>query len=234
MTTIAIDDSQRRAARIAGLWYLITFAIVVYANFAIHERLIVAGDAAKTGQNILAHETLFRVGIMCDLVYCIGMLIVLAALYVIQKPVSEGLTLIATLWKLAYVLTWFVMTLELFDALRLFHGAGYLRVFDTPHLQALAKISLSGRFDRYYGGLLFYALSGTVSSYLWLKSRYIPKALAVFGVAAFAWCAFCAFAFLLVPDFSKFVNLWFFDTAMGLFELALGFWLLIKGLPERV
>jgi hypothetical protein len=234
MTVTTIDVSQRRAARIAGLWYLITFAIVVYANFAIHDRLNVAGDAAKTGQNILAHETLFRAGVMCDLVYCIGLVIILAALWVIQKPVSEGLTLVATLWKLAYALAWFVMTLQLFDALRLLHGAEYLRVFDTAHLQALAKLSLSGRFDRYYGGLLFYALGGTVSSYLWLKSRYIPKTLAVFGIASFAWCAFCAFAFLLVPDFSKVVNLWFFDTAMGLFELALGFWLLFKGLPERV
>ena len=232
MIASAIDDSQRKAARVAGFFYLFTFAVVVYANFAIHERLNVAGDAAKTAQNILAHESLWRVGVMCDLVYCIGLIAILAALYVIQKPVSEGLTLVATLWKLAYALTWFVMTLQLFDALRLIHAPDYLRVFETARLQALAKLYLSGRFDRYYGGLLFYALGGTVSSYLWVKSRYIPNALAWFGVVAYAWCAFCAFMFLLMPAFEKFVNLWFFDTAMGLFELALGVWLLVKGLRE--
>jgi len=232
MIASAIDDSQRKAAKVAGFFYLLTFAVVVYANFAIHERLNVAGDAAKTAENILAHEQLWRVGVMCDLVYCIGLIAILAALYVIQKPVSEGLTLVATLWKLAYALTWFVMTLQLFDALRLIHAPDYLRVFETARLQALAKLYLSGRFDRYYGGLLFYALGGTVSSYLWVKSKYIPNALAWFGVVAYAWCAFCAFMFLLMPAFEKFVNLWFFDTAMGLFELALGVWLLVKGLRE--
>src|SRR5438045_2047316 len=121
MIATSIDDSQRKAAKVAGFFYLLTFAVVVYANFAIHERLNVAGDAAKTAQNILAHEQLWRVGVMCDLVYCIGLIAILAALYVIQKPVSEGLTLVATLWKLAYALTWFVMTLQLFDALRLIH-----------------------------------------------------------------------------------------------------------------
>jgi len=29
----------------------------------------------------------------------------------------------------------------------------------------------------------------------------------------------------------KAVNLWWFDTPMGIFEMALSFWLLFKGLP---
>src|SRR5713101_8173868 len=61
-----IDESQRKAARVAGFTYLFTFAIVVFSNFAIHDRLNVAGNAAATAQNILAHETLFRIGIACD------------------------------------------------------------------------------------------------------------------------------------------------------------------------
>ena len=49
------------------------------------------------------------------------------------------------------------MTLNLFDALRLLSGADYLQVFDAERLQALARLSLSVRFDQYYVGLLFYA-----------------------------------------------------------------------------
>ncbi len=225
-----IDESQRKAARVAGFTYLFTFAIVVFSNFAIHDRLNVAGNAAATAQNILAHETLFRIGIACDLVYCIGVVILLTALYVILEPVNRGLALLAALWKLVYALAWVFMTLKFFDALRLLYPAAYLRVFETERLQALAKLYLSARFDRYYGGLLFYALGGTVSSYLFLKSNYIPKVLAASGVIAFAWCAACTFVFLIFPDFTRIVNLWWFDTPMGLFELASGFWLLFKGL----
>ena len=48
-----------------------------------------------------------------------------------------------------------------------------------------------------------------------------------------AWAAACTLAFVISPDFAKHVNLWWFDTGLGLFELATGFWLVIKGLrPE--
>lgn len=227
-----IDESQRKAAKVAGLLYIITFATVVYANFGIHERLIVRGDAALTAQNILAHETLFRIGVACDLIYSAGLIGLIAALYVILKPVSPGLAFVSTLWKLVYAVAWLVMSLQFLDALRLVHGPDYLRVFDPKQLQGLARLYLAAQFDRYYGGLLFYALGGTVASYLFLKSRFIPKVLAAIGVIAFAWCAFCAFVFFIFPGFTKLVNLWWFDTPMGLFELALSFWLLFKGLKN--
>ena len=229
-----LDEWQQKAARVAGLSYLLTFAAVVFANFGIHDRLNVTGNAAATAQKILENERLFRIGIACDLFYSAGIVVLLTALYVILKPVNRGLALLATFWKLVYVLAWVVMTLQFFDALRLVHGADYLRVFEAARLQALAKLYLSARFDRYYGGLLFYTLGLTVSSYLWLKSNYIPRALATFGVISSAWCAACTFVFLIFPDFTKFVNLWWFDTPMGLFELATSFWLLFKGLKPGV
>jgi hypothetical protein len=45
MTISTIDESQPKAARIAGVAYLLTFAIVVFVNFGIHDSLIVAGNA---------------------------------------------------------------------------------------------------------------------------------------------------------------------------------------------
>ena len=84
-----------------------------------------------------------------------------------------------------------------------------------------------------YVGLLFYGLASTACSYLFFKSGYIPPGLAAFGVIVSAWAAACTLAFIISPDFAKHVNLWWFDTGLGLFELATGFWLVIKGLrPE--
>ena len=230
MATGAIDESQRKAARVAGFAFLFTMAIVVFANFAIHDRLIVPGNAAETARNILAHERLFRISIACDLGYSAGLVLLLAALYVILRPVSRGLALLAALWRLVYALTWVLMTLNLFAALRLLSGADYLRVFEAERLQAWARLYLGASFDEYYVGLLFYGLGSAVCGYLWLKSRYIPRALAAFGVVSSVWCAACTLAFIIAPGFAKVVNLWWFDTPMGLFELATGLWLLFKGL----
>ena len=122
MTIYPIDKSQRKAARVAGFAYLVTFATVVYVNFGIHDRLIVANNAAETARNILAHARLFRIGIVGDLLYCAGVIVLLTALYVILKPVNQALALLAAFWRLVWVLMWLVMTLNLFDALRLLGG----------------------------------------------------------------------------------------------------------------
>ena len=233
MAVHTVDESQRKAARVAGLAYLITFATVVSVNFGIHDRLIVENNA-DTARNILAHERLFRIGIVGDLIYCAGVVVLLTALYVILKPVNKGLALLAAFWRLVWVLMWLVMTLHLFDALRLLSGTDYSRAFEAERLQALASLYLGTRFDYYYVGLLFGALASTVCGYLWFKSRYIPRALAIFGVISSAFCVVCTFVFYIFPNFDKIVNLWWFDMPMGIFDIALSFWLLLKGLRPSV
>ena len=116
------------------------------------------------------------------------------------------------------------------SGLRLLSNANYLQVFETDQLQALAKLHLGANFDDYYVGLPFFGLAATICAWLWLKSNYIPKGLAIFGVIASAWCVFCAFVFLIFPYFNKIVNDWWFDFPMGVFELVVSFWLLFKGL----
>jgi hypothetical protein len=225
-----IDESQRKAAKVSGFTSLFTLPFVVFANFAIHDRLIVAGNVAETARNIIAHERLFRISIACDLIYCAGVLVLLTALYVILEPVNRSLALLAAFWRLVYALMWVRMTLNLFDALRLLSGADYLRVFEAERLQTLARLYLSARFDQYYVGLLFWGLASTVCSYLWFKSGYIPRALAASGVISSGWCAACTLVFIIFPNFAKVVNLWWFDSPIGIFEIATSFWLLFKGI----
>lgn len=232
ITTPGIDESQRKAAKVAGLAGLLTMPFVVFANFAIQERLVVARDAAATAQNILAHETLFRVSIACDLIYSAGLLVLASSLYVILKPVNRNVAVIATLWRAVYALMWVRMTLNLFDALRLIKGADYLQAFEADRLNAIARLYLSARSDQYYVGLLFWALAATACGYLLYRSNYIPRALAAFGVIASGWCAACTLAYVVFPQFSQAVNLWWFDTPLALFELATSLWLLFKGLPS--
>ncbi len=95
-----IEPSQRSAARVAGLAYLISVAFVLYANFGLRGRLFVTGDMAETVRRIAAAEPLFRLSVAFDLVYCIGVVVLLSALYVVLGPVNRHLALLATLWKL--------------------------------------------------------------------------------------------------------------------------------------
>ena len=232
MNSNGIDQAQRTAAKVAGWSCLLTMAIVVFGNYALLNPLLVPGNAAETARNILAHETQFRVTIVCFLAYSIGVFVLLTALYVILKPVNQGLALVGALFRLIFASLWLLTTLHMLGALRLLGSASYLQVFEPDRLQALARTYLATTFDDYYVGLPFFGLAATVCAYLWLKSNYIPKGLALFGLVSSVWCVICAFVYLVFPDFAKPVNPYWFDSPMALFEMVLSFWLLFKGLKQ--
>ncbi len=229
MTTDIVDGSQGKAARVSGFTFLFAMALVVLANYGISFRLSVPGSAVDTARNILANETLFRLNIAFNLIYAASLVVLLAALYVILRPVNRNLALVAAFCRLVVVLMWGVTALNMLGALRLLGDAAYLPVFEPGQLQTLARLQLTAGYDAYYVGLPFWGLASTVCSYLWFKSRYIPRGLAAFGLISSAWCVICAFAFIVFPNFDKTVNASWFDSPMVIFEMALGLWLLFKG-----
>jgi len=233
MAITLIDNSQRTAAKVVGFAYLITFATVVYVHYGILWRLV-TGNAAETARNILANETLFRIGVAGTVLYSAGVIVLLTALYVVLKPVNKGLALMAAFSWLVWAFMWLVIALNYFHALTLLKGAGYLQVFEAERLQAWAMLYFKMGFDVYYIGLLFWGLASTICACLWFKSRYVPRALSAFGVLSSAFAVACTLALFIDPNFDKIVGLGWFDSPMGLFDIALSLWLIFKGLsPSR-
>ena len=227
-----IDNSQRTAAKIAGVSGLLAVVIVVFGNYALLGPLVVPGNAVETARNIVAHQTQLRVALICFLTYGVSVVVLLSALYVILRPVDRLLALIGALFRFVFALLWLLSTLNLLGTLRLLGNTGYLQVLGAEQLQALARVTLAANFDDYYVGLPFFGLAATVCAYLWLRSGYIPKTLAAFGLIASAWCVFCAFVFLIFPHFNEVVNDYWFDSPLAIFELVVSFWILFKGLKK--
>src|SRR3954451_2883041 len=232
MKTANIDNSQRTAAKVAGIAGLLAFALVVFGNYVLLGPLVVPRNAADTARNILAHQTQFRVALICFITYGIGAIVLLTALYVVFAPVNRGLALAGALFRLVFAILWLIAPLNSLAALRLLGDAPYLRIFEVERLQALARVQIAGSFDDYYVGLPFFGLAATICAWLWLKSNYIPKGLALFGVISSAWCVICAFVYLIFPNFNKIVNDYIFDSPMAIFELVVSLWLLFKGLQS--
>jgi Domain of unknown function (DUF4386) len=224
------EKSMNRVARVAGFTFLFAILIVILVNFGISFRLIVEGDAAETARNIMANETLFRINIACNLVYSLAIMLLLASLYVILNPVNHTLALLAAICRLVLALTWCLTALNMLGALGFLSNAAYLSVFEKAQLQALARLHLASGHDAYYVGLPFWGLASLLCSFLWLRSGYVPRLLAAFGILTSGWCVFCAFTFLVFPRFDMTVNAWWYDMPMVIFEIVLGIWLLSKGL----
>jgi hypothetical protein len=230
MTTLTVTNEQQRAAKVAGIAAFFAIAIVVFGNYVLLTPLIVPGKAAETAQNILAHETAFRLTVVCFLSYSLVSLVLLTAFYVVLKPVNHGMALAAALCRLVFAVLWLLGSLQMLGALRLLGHAGYLQVFETDRLQVLARATIAATFDNYYVGLPFFSLALTICAYLLLKSNYVPRWLSWFGIVSSAWCVICAFIYLLFPGFAKPVDPYWFDSPMAIFEVILSFWLLFKGL----
>src|SRR4051794_12673497 len=102
MDTITSPDIftplQRGAARLVGFLYLFTNATAI-AAFIARDKVIVLGDSAKTTENLLASEGLFRFGIATEIFTVVGVIILVWGLYVILKAVDRNIAWLATFFR---------------------------------------------------------------------------------------------------------------------------------------
>jgi Domain of unknown function (DUF4386) len=231
MTIGTIDQSQRKAATVVGLSYLFALPPAIFAEFYVRTQLIAFDNVAQTARNIMAHERLFRLGIASNLTVFAVDVVLIMALYVVLMPVNRSLALLATGWGLIETAILVVVTLSDFDVLRILSGVDYLHVFEANQLQALARLSVAAHDAAYRVGLVLAGLRSTAFGYLWLKSRFIPRALAAWGMFASFLMGACAFSFIIFPEFAKVVGVEIYGAPIFFFELIMGFWLLLRGLP---
>src|SRR5712692_7409090 len=218
MAISTIDGSQRKAARVVGLAYLLAIPPALF------------GEAAASAQNLTAHERLFRLGTASNLAAFALDVVLITALYVVLKPVNRNLALLAAFWGLIETAIFVVTLLNDLEVLRLLSGADYLRVFEPDRLQALARASMSAHGAGYGVGLVFAGLRSTLFCYLWFKSRYIPRALAGWGMFASFLMGACAFSFIIFPELAKVIPVGIYGGPIFFFELTMGSWLLLRGL----
>lgn len=228
--------APRTYARVAGILYLIIIASGIFAQFFVRGSLVIPGDAAATAAAITASASLFRVGIAGDLVMIAADVTLALVFFVLFKPVSSGLSLLAAFFRLTQAAILGFNLLNLFFALQLLGGAGYLTVFGADQLYAQAMFYLTGHGTGYSLGLVFFGLNCFVLGYLIVKSGYVPKVLGFLMLFAGAGYLADSFASFLLPNYADFADIFmlivFVPAIVG--ELSLALWLLFKGInPHR-
>ena len=103
MTRRAVEASPQTYARIGGILYLFIIVAALFGEVFVRGRLIVQGDAAGTANNILGSETLFRVGLAGEMLTCVCDVALAMILYVLLKPVSRNLALLAAFLRVTFV-----------------------------------------------------------------------------------------------------------------------------------
>src|SRR5215470_19325810 len=121
--------STKKAARVAGLLYVLTSVPGVFSLLYVPSHFIVSEDPAATASKIAASEFVFRFGIICELTGFIGFIFVVRALYRLLHVVDKRqASLMVTLMLVSLPIS-FLNVLNEFAALLLVRG-DVLSVFD--------------------------------------------------------------------------------------------------------
>ena len=216
-----------RAARVAGLWYLSIVLVGPFSLMYVPDKLIVRGDAAATAHNVLAHEALFRAGIVADLLGSILFIMVGLMLYRLLHGVSKTWAWVMLAFVLVSAAVGFSNVLHHLGALTLFLGADFLSVFDQPQRDALGYLFLRLYSQGISMNELFWGFWLLPFGVLVAKSGFLPRFLGYWLVVnCFAWVA-VSLAGLLAPPYSDSIYRSLTPVFFG--EIAIMLWLIIKG-----
>jgi len=217
----------KKAARVAGAVYLSMIITGPFSLIYIPGKLIVRGNATATAANVLAHDTLFRFGIVAGLFSQVLFICLAIALYRLLADVDKTWARLMVGFVLVAAAVGFVIELNNLGALILFRSGEFLTVFDKAQLDAL--------------GMLFIRLHGqgnTIAEIFWglwlfpfgllvFRSGFLPRFIGV-------WLMINCFGYLVLfmtalffPAYNDKVFLFLQPVLFG--ELAIMLWLLIKG-----
>src|SRR5438876_10399010 len=212
-----------------GLWWLCIVAGML--GFVAGAPLIVANDAAATAANILAKESLFRLGFAADLISGLSYVGVTAFIYYVLKPVSRSLSLLGAFFGLAGVAIGGASWVIHLAPLLLLHGDQYLTAFTTSQLQAMSLAALTLQMQLFPIGMAFFGIQCISIGYLIARSTFLPRILGVLLALGGTCSVIASFANLLMPSFGP--RLVLFIMPVGFIrEGSLGLWLRVKGVNE--
>ena len=204
--------SPRKSALVAGVALAAMAVLGGFGNLGALTPLIVAGDAAKTAQNITQSPGLFFAGIASLLIVALLDVVVAGAFYTLFRPVNRSLSLAAAVMRVAYA------ALFVFAISRLVIGYSLLG-------DAAAALTMFESFTTIWViSLGLFGLCLVLVGYLAFRFGFIAK---VFGILlAIAGIGYLADAIgkAVVPDFTA-----VFAQFMFVGEVAIIFWLLIRG-----
>lgn len=111
--------------------YLIIIVAGLFGEASVRDKLIVSGDATATASNIMASQLLWRIGVAGDLIMLVCAVALALIFYVLLRPVSRNLALLAAFFNLVSIAHEAAIKLYLFAASFLLGGADYLKAFST-------------------------------------------------------------------------------------------------------
>lgn len=224
--------NPKACGRLIGILYLALLIVGPFSLLYVPSVLVVAGDPLATASNILSSETLFRFGLLGSTFLCLIEIILTVVLYLLFKPVSYVIALIATFSRLAMTIVQGVtVLLGLVSVIAIVDSNSYTTI-EPEELYSLGLLFINAQTYSGYVWGSFFALHCWALAYLIFKSEFLPTFLGILmGIAAFGY-SINSLGSLILPQYQLALAA---ISGLGAFagELPFLLWLLVKNVNEE-
>ncbi len=215
----------KQKARIIGLVYLLFFLTSILSEACL-KGLVVKNDSAATADAIVSHERLFHLGVATGLIETGFYIALIALFYMLFKPVSRSLSLVAAFFGLVGCAIQASGSVFQSFALANLGNGGAVSVFSSDELSGRAVGMLFLKLNDQAGSvaLVFFGVYCLLIGWLILRSTFLPRFLgALMVLAGLGWLIF------LYPPLAG--RLFAYIAIIGITaEALLMLWLLVIGI----
>ena len=223
-------ESMKTTARRAGLLFLAWIIIGLYGLMFLPSQIMVPGDSVATANNVLAHELLFQLGTLTDLIGNTVWLLLVLVLYQWFKRVDGFQSKLLILFVVVQIPVGFLLGAFNIASLMIVKGE-VLGTFELAQRQDLAMLFLKLSDYAVLTLEFFWGLWLLPLAILVYKSGFLPRFLGV-------WLIVNGIAYLVLDStsllFPQHRNMVYYIALPAFFgEVAFMLWLLIMGAKEK-
>lgn len=227
--------SPRRAARIAGVGYVLIFLLAIFANFFVREGLVESGNAAATVANITGSIGLFRLGLIAFLAIFVIDVVIAWALHIVFRDGNRDLSLVTAWFRLVYTVLLGVALVFFFQVLQLLSGADYVAALGSDQVDAQVMIALDSFNAAWLVGLAAFGLHLVLLGVLVIRSGLAPRWMAYLLMLAGGAYVLDTVANATLANYADLASAFLIVVALPsvIGEGWLGLWLLLSRRTER-
>lgn len=210
--------------------YLLTVALALFGEVYVRGPLLDGSSAAQTAANLLESNLQYRVGLVTDLLTFTGVAVLVWALFHLLNEVNHRLAVLALLFRIIELAVHFSAIGLGLVAMSLLGGGEYTQSFGAAQLHSLVGLALRAQMAGLSIGFIPLGLGSALFAFLLLRSGYVPKLVAGWGVFASLLLAVYSFGVVLSPNTSDYFYVGMLP--MFVYEVTLGCWLLFGRIPS--
>lgn len=226
--SISLEPSQKKAALTAGIGLLLMTFTAPWVNFSVLGSLVAEGDPFITTRNIMDSVGLFRGAIAGFMVIVILDVLVAWGLYIVFKPMNQGVSLLSAWFRLVYSVLLAVSVFNLVDILELISEYGFLSVFEPAQIHTQVMLKILAFQKGWSLSLGIFGVHLLCLGYLILSWKIFPKFLGLLVALAGLGYLIDSLGSLLFAGYSWEIAMF---TFLG--EVLLIIWLFIFGLRRE-